>query len=231
MTSKNRIVVDYFGQEKLVMLAAFNTKNDYELPYSELKTLAERTGFECAKRYDGIKDLEKIKSLIGDNQEGFVIRFSDGTRIKAKGEEYVRLHGVMTQFSNLDIWASLRDGKDYRSLMKDVPDEYDAWITNIEEDLRSNFNFIDATVKAEYKLLVKKIKNQTPTDEERFDRDSPVLRAYNKEFFGLVKNHRLSGYLLSHHNGSDYSRSIWTQIRPEYEKPFWNNQSRKYNKL
>ena len=228
---KNRIVVSYGDDEKLVLLGAFKNDCGRETPYSELKDLAERTGFECAKRYDGIKDLEKIKSLIGDNQEGFVIRFSDGTRIKAKGEEYVRLHSVMTQFSNLDIWASLRDGKDYRSLMKDVPDEYDAWITNIEQDLQSNFNFIDATVKAEYKLLVKKIKSQIPTEEERFDRDSPVLRAYNKEFFGLVKNHRLSGYLLSHHNGSDYSRSIWTQIRPEYEKPFWSSYSTNRNKL
>ena len=228
--SKNRIVVSYGDEEKLVLLAAFNNGSGRETSYDELKSLAERTGFECAKRYDGIRDLTKIKSLIGDNQEGFVIRFSDGTRVKAKGDEYVRLHGLMTQFSNLDIWASLRDGEDYRSLMRDVPDEYDAWITNIEQDLQSNFNFIDATVKAEYKLLIKKVKSQTPTEEERLDRDSSVLRAYNKEFFGLVKNHRLSGYLLSHHNGSNYSRSIWNQIRPGYEKPFWNNTSKTPNK-
>ena len=228
--SKNRIVVSYGDEEKLVLLAAFKNDCGRETPYAELKALAERTGFECAKRYDGIKDLTKIKSLIGDNQEGFVIRFSDGTRVKAKGDEYVRLHGLMTQFSNLDIWASLRDGEDYRSLMKDVPDEYDAWITNIEQDLQSNFNFIDASVKSEYKLLIKKVKSQTPTGEERLDRDSPVLRAYNKEFFELVRNHRLSGYLLSHHNGSDYYRSIWNQIRPEYEKPFWNNSIKTPNK-
>ncbi len=223
MVSKNRIVVDYFGQEKLVMLAAFNTKDGYELSYTELKNVAERTGFECAKRYDGIEDLRKIKSLIKDNQEGFVIRFYDGTRTKAKGEEYVRLHGVLTGFSNLDIWRCLKEGTDYRSMMADIPDEYDVWVTNVEQDLLSNFNFIEATIKAEYNLLIKKIKSQTPTEEERLDRNSPVLKAYNKEFFELVEGHRLAGYLLDHNSRKDYSRSIWNQIRPDYQKPFWED--------
>jgi RNA ligase len=227
---KNRIVCSYGDDEKLVLLAAFNTKSGREVPYQELKDVAERTGFECAKRYDGIKDLKKIKSLIGDNQEGFVIRFSDGTRVKAKGEEYVRLHGVLTSFSNLDIWRCLKEGSDYRSLMVDVPDEYDAWVTNIEQDLQSNFNFIEATVKAEYKLLVKKLKSQIPTEEERQDRNSPVLKAYNKEFFELVEGNRLAGYLLDHHRNKDYSGSIWNQIRPDYEKPFWTDYSLKRNK-
>ena len=227
---KNRIVCSYGDDEKLVLLAAFNTKSGREVPYQELKDVAERTGFECAKRYDGIRDLKKIKSLIGDNQEGFVIRFSDGTRVKAKGEEYVRLHGVLTMFSNLDIWRCLKEGSDYRSLMVDVPDEYDAWVTNVEEDLQSSFNFIEATVKAEYKLLVKKLKSQIPADEERQDRNSPVLKAYNKEFFELVEGHRLGGYLLDHHRNKDYSGSIWNQIRPDYEKPFWTDYSLKRNK-
>jgi hypothetical protein len=226
MASKNRIVVDYFGQEKLVMLAAFNTKNGYELPYAELKDLAERTGFECVERYDGIKDLSKIKSLIKDNEEGFVIRYSDGKRRKVKGEEYVRLHRVLTAFSNLDIWDCMRNGTDYRSKMVDIPDEYDVWVTNVEQDLQSNFNFIDATVKAEYKVIAKKIKSQTPTDEERLDRNSPVLKAYNKEFHSLVSGHKLAGYLLDHHSRNDYSRKIWTQIRPDYEKPFWETKRR-----
>ena len=185
--AKNRIVVSYGDEEKLVLLAAFKNDCGRETPYDELKDLAERTGFECAKRYDGIKDLDKIKSLIGENQEGFVIRFSDGTRVKAKGEEYVRLHGLMTQFSNLDIWASLRDGKDYRSLMKDVPDEYDAWITNIEQDLQSNFNFIDATVKAEYKLLIKKVKSQAPTEEKNLIVIPPCSEHIIRNSLGLLR--------------------------------------------
>jgi RNA ligase len=223
---ENRVVCHCGDEEKLVLLAAFNTDNGRETPYAELKSLAERTGFECVERYDGINDLSKIKGMIEDNQEGFVIRYSDGKRRKVKGEEYVRLHRVLTAFSNLDIWDCLRNGTDYRSKMVDIPDEYDVWVTNVEQDLQSNFNFIDSAVKAEYKLIAKKIKSPEPSEEERLDRNSPVLKAYNKEFFGLVTGHKLAGYLLDHHSRNDYSRKIWTQIRPDYEKPFWETKRR-----
>ena len=153
----NRVVVDYRGEEKLVLLAAMKNENGRETPYSELKDIAERTGFECVERYDGIKDLRKIKSLIKDNHEGFVLRFADGTRVKVKSEEYVRLHGVLTNFSNLDIWRCLKEGTNYREFMVNVPDEYDSWVTEVESDLISKYKEIEDRVKLEYSILSKKI--------------------------------------------------------------------------
>jgi hypothetical protein len=118
----------------------------------------------------------------------------------------------------------LKEGTNYREFMVDVPDEYDSWVTEVEEELIGSYNFIEATIKAEYKLLAKNIKSPAPTASDREDRNSPALKMYNKEFFELVKDHKLSGYLLDVHNGKDYSGSIWNQIRPEYQKPLWGTE-------
>ena len=218
---KNRIVVDYGDEEKLVMLAAINTQTSRETPYDELLSLCDLVGFECVKRYDGIKDLKTIKSLIGHNQEGFVLRFSNGTRVKVKGEEYVRLHKIMTNFSNIDIWDCLRKGTDYRKFMVDIPDEYDEWIRFIEEDLVSKYIYIDSVIKSEYAMLSDKMKIPRPSDEEYLNRNSKEVKEYNREFYELVKDNPIKNYLFSIHNGSDYSQTIWKQIKPEYQKPFW----------
>jgi RNA ligase len=218
---QNRIVCHYGSDEKLVLLAAIKTDNGRETPYDELKSVAERTGFECVKRYDGIKDLAKIKEMIGDNQEGFVIRYSDGKRRKVKGEEYVRLHKLMTAFSNLDIWDCLRKGTDYRKLMENIPDEYDQWIREIEKELISKYTFIDSVIKYEYEEIIKRMKLPRPSEEEYLDRNSPLVKSYNKEFYELVKDNPIRNFLFSLHNRMEYSDDIWKQIRPDYQKPFW----------
>jgi RNA ligase len=222
---QNRIVCDYGPDEKLVMLAAINTQTGRETPYEELKALCDSLGFECVKRYDGIRDLRTIKSLIGHNQEGFVLKFPDGTRIKVKGEEYVRLHKIMTNFSNLDIWDCLRNGTDYRKLMVDIPDEYDEWVRRIEEELVSNYMFIESVIKSEHSLVTKRMTRPRPSEEEYLDRNSKVVKEYNREFYELVKDSPIKHYLFSANNGSDYSQEIWKQIRPEYQKPFWRKEN------
>ena len=78
---------------------------DIEVPYDELP---KDTGMEIVKRYDGINDFVNIKNLISNDKEGFVIRFKNGFRMKIKGDEYIRLHKIVTNISNRDIWEYLK---------------------------------------------------------------------------------------------------------------------------
>jgi len=105
--------------------------------------------------------------------------------------------------------------------MVDIPDEYDEWIRSIEEDLVSKYIYIDSVIKSEYSLLSEKMIIPRPTDEEYLDRNSKEVKEYNREFYELVKDNPIKNYLFSIHNGSDYSPTIWKQIKPEYQKPFW----------
>lgn len=116
---ENRIVVDYEGQHGLVLLSIIKTDTGEEVPYDELFD-----GFVVVKKYDGIRDYSELKDKIEHNAEGFVVRFSNGDRMKVKGEEYLRLHKIMTNVSTTGVWEFLSNGGDINEFLKDVPDEF-----------------------------------------------------------------------------------------------------------
>ena len=116
---ENRIVVDYGDQERLVLLGIINTETGEEVPYNDLFE-----GFDVVKKYDGVRDYSELKGKIEQNAEGFVVRFSNGERVKIKGEEYLRLHKIMTNISTTGVWEHLANGGDINELLKDVPDEF-----------------------------------------------------------------------------------------------------------
>lgn len=117
---ENRIVVDYGEQERLVLLGIIETETGVEVPYDDI----EFDGWDIVNKYDGIKDYTTLKGMVENNAEGFVVRFSNGDRMKIKGEEYLRLHKIMTNISTTGVWEHLSTGGDINELLKDVPDEF-----------------------------------------------------------------------------------------------------------
>jgi len=81
-------VIDYGDMDDLIFITAIHNGNRSEL--------FENIGFPMVKKYDGINDLQQLKSMEEDNREGFVVRFSNGFRMKVKFAEYIRLHRIIT---------------------------------------------------------------------------------------------------------------------------------------
>jgi len=104
---ENRIVCGYGDEESLVVLSMINNSSGKELDYTSLLYISDETRMPVVKKYDAINDYKTLKSLISKDREGYVIRFRNGFRMKIKGEEYVRLHRILTGFSNVDIWECL----------------------------------------------------------------------------------------------------------------------------
>ena len=100
---ENRIVVDYGGEERLVLLSIVNPEGN-EIPYEEI----EMGAWDIVNRYDGVNDYMELKEMISTDAEGYVIRFKNGMRMKIKGDEYVRLHRILTNFSTTDICELLK---------------------------------------------------------------------------------------------------------------------------
>jgi RNA ligase len=200
---ENRIVLDYGTDEKLVLLGTFD-KNGKETDSS----IWSQWGFDVVKKYDGIKDYKQLKEMVKNDQEGFVVKFSNGDRIKVKGVEYLRLHKIMTNVTTTGVWEYLKNGEDVMELLKDVPDEFYKKIQNYVKDLRYSYFQIseDAGKKFDYMMYGKYNDKEPITDRKEF-----------AEWVSTQPKH-MSGILFRMFDKKDYSEIIWNLIRPEFKK-------------
>lgn len=192
---ENRIVVDYGNIEDVVMLGEINTESGDELDLNHYTNSI----FNVVKEYNGIKDYSSLKSLVDNNAEGFVVRFSNGDRMKIKGEEYLRLHRIMTNLSTTSVWEILSTNGKIDEFIKDVPDEFFKKIQDFAFDLSLRYY----NLMKEYTECFEIIKNKTE-DRKSFAEESKKY-PHPSLLFGLL-------------DGKDISPMIWKMIKPEFKK-------------
>jgi RNA ligase len=202
---EGRIVLKY-DYEDLVMLACIHTatgkeESIYDKGFAVL-------GFKLVKRYDGINDFKTIKTMIKDNEEGYVIQFKSGFRMKIKGDEYCRLHSIITEISSRDIWRAVKDGLPMDSILENVPDEFDKWVKTQINQFYEMYRITEALILSKYYTDI------APTPE--MTRKEVALKI-------LTKEKSYQGFFFSIYDGKDYSQAIWKKLYPEYTKPFNKN--------
>jgi RNA ligase len=212
---ENRIVVDFGDLEELVLLGAIETVTGKEIDYVSLEGIASVLGCPIVQKHhipvdreNGLQALfSAIRDLNLDNEEGYIIKYPD-LRMKVKFPEYCALHRIMTQCSSYDIWENLMMfNKLPEELLSKIPDELYTWVKALEEDLRANYNFIEATVRAEHQAVMNKLQGTKPEELDK----AYALR--------IMKN-PLRSFLFAYKNGKDISEMIWKKIKPDYERPF-----------
>ena len=208
---ENRIVCDYGKDEELVVLSMVSNASGKELDYDSMLAINEVSGLPTIKKYDDIKNYDTLKSKITENREGYVIRFRNGFRMKIKGEEYVRLHRILTGFSNVDIWEYLKDGKDISELLDRVPDEFDKWVKGTIENLKYSYFQIGERVGKLYDgFMYGKFNDKDPVTDRKIFAE-----------WVMTQDDILQPILFKMFDKKDYSSYIWMKIKPEYSKPFW----------
>jgi RNA ligase len=211
----NRIVVKY-PYEDVILLGMIETKTGYDVDlYNEgvdvrLKNLINNIGINIVKKYDGIKDYSILKSMIKDDEEGYVVKFSNGDRMKIKGEEYLRLHKIMTNVSTTYVWEMLSEGDDVLDLLKDVPDEFYNKIKMYVKDLRYNHYRYGEYAHKIYSYF-------------RYGKYGDVEPEPSKKEFALhldnCKVHpKIKSICFAMWDGKDYDKIIWKLLKPEYKK-------------
>lgn len=196
---ENRIVVDYGDEEKLVILGGFHTETGDEITDEALFTMSP-LGFEIVTTYKTWGEgYDILKEEISKDKEGYVIRFKSGFRMKIKGEEYVRLHRILTNISNRDIWEYLKDNKPFDELLEKVPDEFNDWVKETINNLQEQFDNIKLSVENEFKELINK-----------------------KEFAEKIKDNPYKSLLFKRLDSysPQLNNMIWDMIYPSYSKPF-----------
>jgi RNA ligase len=156
--------------------------------------------FLFSKSYLSISDLVKEND---PSREGYVLRFSNGYRVKVKFEEYCRLHKIITNVSNVDIWEKLKDNLPLDEILDKVPDEFYGWVKKTENDLRERFQDIIEESEERIYSIKKKLG-----DSER--------RIYAEE----IKKEKNPGVLFNLLDGRSPDQIIWKLVRPKWSKPF-----------
>ena len=210
---ENRIVCQY-DFEDLVLLSMIETNTGYEVNlYDEhedvrFKILIFNVGLKVVQRFDNFKDFQYLKQTIPDNKEGYVVKFSNGDRMKIKGEEYLRLHKIISNISTTSVWEVLSNGGKMEDLLKDVPDEFYDKIKSYERHLRySHFSISeDAGKRFDYFMYGKYNDKEPVTDKKEY------------AMWVLKQPQHLQPILFRMFDKKEYSSHIWKLIKPKFKK-------------
>ncbi len=201
----NRIVVDYGDRRELVLLSRIETKLGIELFYDDLVSLYSKYFTVVKKINIKITDLNDLKKLEEENKEGFVVRFFSGFRVKVKFSEYIRLHGILTNVSNITIWEHLKNNYDFDSLLDRVPDEFYDWLNKTVNKLQLEYNEIERLALKEF-IRIYHVNN--------------IIERKDFAMEAIKTNYR--SILFKLYDKKSYDEIIWKMIRPEFSKPFKN---------
>ena len=119
--------------------------------------------------------------------------------MKIKGDEYIRLHRILTNISNRDIWEYLKEGKPLDEILDKVPDEFYDWVKKTQDELILKFTEIKIKVEEEFKILVDKKEYAEKI------KDNP----YKSLLFKRLDSH-----------SQQLNNMVWDMIYPDYSKPF-----------
>ena len=193
--SENRIVVDYGTTEDLILLGAIHAESGNEIDIKDINL-----PFTKVESYE-ITNFEDLKNRNTQNEEGYVIKFIPSNfRMKIKFEDYVTLHGIMTEFSNKKVWEILKDNQDLEKLLEMVPDEFYDKVKLVYDDLTEQFETL--------KGVAETIASQCGQFDNRKD-IALFLQREHKEIMPLV-----FGIL----DKKNIDKIIWTMIKPDFEK-------------
>ena len=214
---ENRIVVNYGDDEKLVLLGAIHTETGNEVPDSSLFFM-EESGWELVMTYKTWGEgYDLLKEEISKDREGYVIKFKNGFRMKIKGEEYKRLHKILTNISNRDIWEYLKDNKPFDELLERVPDEFNDWVKTTISDLKYGcFQLRETAGKLHDGFRYGKFGDRDPEPTK-------------KEFAEFVVQqqdvlHAIM-FAMWNKNNEKVDEIIWKLVKPKYSKPFKNDEN------
>jgi RNA ligase len=206
---ENRIVCEY-DYEDLVLLGVINTKTGDEVNIHNdnndirLKNMISNIGFRVVMLYKTWGEgYDLLKGEISNDREGYVIRFKNGFRMKIKGDEYKRLHRILTNISNRDIFEYIKEGKPLDELLEKVPDEFYNWVKETKEHFELQFKTIDL----EYRLIFKNITERNNIIDK-------------KTFAHYALSYTNSSILFAMFDNKEYKHIIWKIIYPNYSKPF-----------
>ena len=200
--AENRIVVSY-DEPQLVLLSAYNNKGQ-ELNGSDVDDVASRLRTRAAKRYqfESMSQILEAASSLPRSEEGYVLRFESGHRLKVKGAEYRRIHALISRVTPLAIWEMILNRDDLNSIRRDIPEEY--W---------RDFDDIRAIFEARSNALIDKIAAFAKMTAKLSDKEIGLqVNSFDPEIRKFIFAFRKSG--ISFLDIARNREAFWRNLRP-----------------
>lgn len=209
---ENRIVVPY-NCKGLFLLSIFDNKG-YELSLSVVQEEAFKLHMLQPIIFDyySLDDYIQKTKTMDYTQEGFVIKFTNGCRIKIKGEEYLRIHRLISTVTPLFIWDMLKNKDDTDRIINDLP-----------ENLKEDFNIIKKLLLEQLSNLLLEIDHFYQLTLRLTDQELGLLLQVKNDFFSSAvfdnsKNFifpkRKGKFIDCEDKGSRIREKVFDVIRP-----------------
>ncbi len=162
-----RLVCDYGPMRDVVLLTAFDkTREGLELTREELESEALWLNMPICKAFDfSLEKAIAMQKTLPFNEEGYVILFEDGTRVKIKGDEYIRMAKILNGMSPLSIWEAFDDFH--------VPQEY---LNQLPEEIRPEAEEIAKKIYQKMDLSMFELKAFMMNQVPNIDKDKETWR-------------------------------------------------------
>lgn len=198
---ENRIVCDYGDLRDIVLTSIIDTKTGKTLDFSF------NPGFSQVKEYE-FTDWTNVRELFSKpNQEGWVVLFESGLRIKIKQADYVILHKKLTKLSSRDLWKAFSTGISLELMLTDMPDESWDWIKKWDSKFKTQI--------ADRKIEISKLVESIDAEIAGLEKAGVVMN--KKRLWDLIKNKKDRNYYLNIKAGKDIDKYLWDEIYPDRE--------------
>ncbi len=179
---ENRIVLDYGDTKTLYLLAVINIKTGLEFDIHSDR-------FEKFNRVEIITNLsEHMENMV----EGVVVKTGEH-RYKLKTGEYLRLHRIVTDFTEKRIWEALSEGQELE--LNNMPEEFDKW-----------YKETTAKLYTKYSLIKNEILKEFNEAKDLSDKE-----------LGLSDGFKHKGFIYLLRHDKDIDKPLWKLVKPKQE--------------
>lgn len=164
---ENKIVVNYNGQEQLVLLAVIDNDRQTECSRETVLFLGKFIGMPIVEEHDHtIEEMIALQKILPKDEEGFVVRFESGLRVKIKGHEYMRIHKIIANMSPLSFWESMENGKVKVDYLMELPEEFKKEADLLTNQLESLYDRLKVEIQASVDTVLRNVGLGDMNDNE-----------------------------------------------------------------
>lgn len=198
---QNRIVVNYYDMDDLVLLGAVHTEHGYSVG-PDSKELDNWPGPRATvfnfKTFEAALAAPERKGA-----EGLVVHFHQtDKRVKLKQADYIQLHRIVTGLNERRVWECMKDGMIPEDIIKPLPEEFHKWVKDVYNDIYNQwYDVYDAIIKAYDKI------GETAT------RKDFALKAVGTPWQSAL-------FLL--YDNKDIGPYVWELIKPDFRQGPWS---------